>query len=166
MAYLDVARSPGRRRRTKNVSHAPDDRADDEDLAQDREDEGDSGAGEGDDGAGEGDDGAGEGDDAPAAADGLTGKQRRHLRALGHHLEPLVQLGKAGITEGVVSAIDAALAQHELVKVRVGTESPVGAKEAAREIAPQVRAAVAQTLGRTFLVYRRHPHEPTIVLPR
>ena len=152
MAYLDVARSPGQRRRTKNVSHAPDDRKDEEDLAEDHD--------------GEGDEVDGDSDDAPAAAGGLTGKQRRHLRALGHHLEPLVQLGKAGVTEGVVSAIDIALAQHELVKVRVGTESPVGAKEAAREIAPQVRAAVAQTLGRTFLVYRRHPKEPTIVLPQ
>ncbi|MEJ7735138.1 MAG: ribosome assembly RNA-binding protein YhbY [Polyangiaceae bacterium] len=134
------------------MSHAPDDAEENDDLAAD--------SGE------ELEDGAGEDDDAPAPAGGLTGKQRRHLRALGHHLEPLVQLGKAGITEGVVRAIDAALGLHELVKVRVATECPVGAKEAAREIAPQVRAEVAQTLGRTFLVYRRHPKEPTIVLPR
>lgn len=96
---------------------------------------------------------------------GLTGKQKRHLRALGHHLQPLVQLGKAGVTEGIAGALDVALEQHELVKVRVGTECPVGAKEAAYELAPQVRGAVAQTLGRTFLVYRRHPREPRIVLP-
>ena len=111
------------------------------------------------------DEGTDDDDDAAPGGPALTGKQKRHLRALGHHLQPLVQLGKSGVTDGFVSALDVALEQHELVKVRVGTECPIGAKEAAKEVAPHLRAAVAQTLGRTFLVYRRHPREPRIVLP-
>ncbi|WP_437554472.1 ribosome assembly RNA-binding protein YhbY [Sorangium sp. So ce327] len=95
----------------------------------------------------------------------LTGKQRRHLRALGHHLEPVVQLGKAGLTDGVVAAVDAALERHELVKVRLGTECPDELDDVADTLSGRLRAAVAQTLGRTILLYRRHPKEPKIKLP-
>ncbi|MCC6553834.1 MAG: ribosome assembly RNA-binding protein YhbY [Polyangiaceae bacterium] len=96
----------------------------------------------------------------------LTGKQRRHLRALGHHLEPLVQLGKGGLTEGVSAAVDAALERHELVKVRLGTECPDERDDVAGALSSGLRAEVAQTLGRTILLYRRHPKEPKIELPR
>lgn len=96
----------------------------------------------------------------------LTGKQRRHLRSLGHHLEPVVQLGKQGLTEGVIAAISSALDQHELVKVRIGTECPDDRHDVAERLAPELGAEVAQVLGRTLLVYRRHPKEPRIVLPK
>lgn len=95
----------------------------------------------------------------------LSGKQRRHLRALGHHLDPVVQLGKQGLTEGVIAAVDAALAEHELVKVRVGTECPDDRHEIAERLAPAVKGAVAQVLGRTLLIYRRKPKDAKIQLP-
>ncbi|XXY49819.1 ribosome assembly RNA-binding protein YhbY [Sorangium sp. So ce269] len=95
----------------------------------------------------------------------LTGKQRRHLRALGHHLDPVVQLGKAGLTDGVVAAVEAAVERHELVKVRLGTECPDDLGDVAEALSERLRAEVAQTLGRTILLYRRHPKEPKIKLP-
>jgi RNA-binding protein len=96
----------------------------------------------------------------------LTGKQRRHLRSLGHPLEPVVQIGKNGITDGVIAAVDEALEQHELVKVRIGTECPEDRHEVAERLGPATRSEVAQLLGRTILVYRRHPKEPKIKLPK
>lgn len=96
----------------------------------------------------------------------LTGKQRRHLRSLGHHLEPIVQIGKQGLTDSVIAAVDEALARHELVKVRVGTECPEDRRDLAARLAPAVKGEVAQVLGRTLLVYRRHPKEPKIQLPK
>jgi RNA-binding protein len=96
----------------------------------------------------------------------LSGKQRRHLRALGHHLEPLVQVGKLGITDAVVGAVDQALADHELVKVRIGTECPDPRDSVAERLAPAVKGEVAQALGRTLLLYRRDPKEPKIKLPK
>jgi len=96
----------------------------------------------------------------------LTGKQRRHLRALGHHLEPVVQIGKQGLTDGIIAAIDQALGQHELVKVRVGTECPDDRHEMADKLGPALKAQVAQVLGRTMLLYRRHPSEAKIQLPK
>jgi RNA-binding protein len=96
----------------------------------------------------------------------LTGKQNRHLRSLGHHLEPVVQLGKRGLTDSVRSAVDAALEQHELVKIRIGTECPEDKDEIAAGLGPALKAEVAQVLGRTILLYRRHPKEPKIKLPK
>lgn len=96
----------------------------------------------------------------------LNGKQRRHLRSLGHHLEPVVQLGKQGLPEGVTAAVDAALEEHELVKVRVGTECPVDRAEVAQLLGPAVKGEVAQLLGRTILLYRRRKKAPKIELPK
>lgn len=103
---------------------------------------------------------------AAQEARALSGKAARYLRGLGHHLEPVVQIGKDGITEGVVTATRAALLAHELVKVRVLSEAPIDRKEAGEELAERAGAALAQTLGRTLLLYKRHPHKPKIVLPR
>ena len=64
-------------------------------------------------------------------ADGLTGKQRRHLRALGHHLDPVVQIGHEGVNDAVVRETDAQLDAHELIKVKVGKSSPHERHEAA-----------------------------------
>lgn len=96
----------------------------------------------------------------------LTGKQRRHLRALGHHIDPVVQLGKLGLTDTVIAAVDEALERHELVKVRVGTECPDDRHEVAERLAPAVKGQIAQVLGRTMLIYRRHPKEAKIQLPK
>lgn len=96
----------------------------------------------------------------------LDGRQRRHLRALAHHQKAIVQIGGQGLTPGVVQALDAALDRHELVKVRVASEAPTTLAELGAELALKTRSALAQTLGRTLLLYRPHPKKPRIVLPR
>jgi RNA-binding protein len=98
-------------------------------------------------------------------ADELTGKQRRHLRALGHHLDPVVQVGHEGVSEAVVRQAEQQLQAHELIKIRIGESSPQGRHEAAELLAQKTRAQVAQVLGRTALLYRRRSEDPQIVLP-
>jgi RNA-binding protein len=95
----------------------------------------------------------------------LDGRQRRHLRALGHHQKPVVQVGKA-LTPGVIEAVNEALTQHELVKVRVSADVATPLAEVGEELAEKTRSALAQTIGRTLLFYRPHPKKPRIVLPR
>jgi RNA-binding protein len=96
----------------------------------------------------------------------LTGKQRRHLRGLGHELRPVVQLGKGGIDDGIVAAVEQALADHELVKVKVGEAAGLDRHEAADALAARTRSDVAQVLGNTVLLYRPNPDEPVIKLPQ
>lgn len=95
----------------------------------------------------------------------LTGKQRRHLRALGHELKTVVQIGKDGIDDGLIAAVDRALLDHELVKVKVGESAGLDRHEAAEALARQTRSEVAQVLGNIVLLYRPHPDEPQITLP-
>ena len=99
-------------------------------------------------------------------ADELTGKQRRHLRALGHHLDPVVQIGQDGVSDAVVSQADAQLDAHELIKVKIGESSPQDRHQAADMLAARTQAQVAQVLGRTVLLYRPRKDKPQIVLPR
>jgi RNA-binding protein len=95
----------------------------------------------------------------------LTGKQRRYLRALGHHLAPVMQMGHEGLSDAVVAEANAQLETHELIKVKVGESSPVSRHDAASALAKKTGSAVAQVLGRTFLLYRRRPRDPRIELP-
>jgi len=95
----------------------------------------------------------------------LTGKQRRHLRGLGHELKPIVLVGKDGIDDGLVAAVDQALADHELVKLKVGEAAKLDRHEAADALAKRTHSEVAQVLGNTVLLYRADPEDPTIVLP-
>lgn len=95
----------------------------------------------------------------------LLGKQRRYLRGLGHHLEPVVHVGKEGISAGLVTALDAALEQHELIKVRLAESVAGDRHEVAAAVAEAGAAELVQVLGRTFLLYRRRAEEPVIELP-
>jgi RNA-binding protein len=99
---------------------------------------------------------------APRAPE-LAGHQRKHLRSLAHPLKPVVHVGEAGLTEGVLRALDAALLDHELVKVRL--HEPEDKKAAARELAERSAAALCGVVGHTVILYRPHPEAPKIVLP-
>ncbi len=95
----------------------------------------------------------------------LTGKQRRHLRGLGHHLHPVVQVGQAGVTPAVERKVDAELEAHELIKLRVSRDAPESAREAGEALAAACAAELVQVLGRTVLLYRPREEDPEIELP-
>ncbi len=99
------------------------------------------------------------------APDTLTGKQRRYLRSLGHHRRPVVQVGQGGVSEAVVRATGEALAAHELVKVKFGEGAGGERRDLAARLAQATGAHLVQVLGRTALLYRRHPDAPKITLP-
>jgi RNA-binding protein len=88
----------------------------------------------------------------------LTGKQRRQLRALGHHLEPVVIVGQSGVTEGVIAAVQQALHDHELIKVKIN-EGPETRQEAAQKLAEGTGAELAQLLGRTALLFKKRDED-------
>jgi RNA-binding protein len=95
----------------------------------------------------------------------LTGKQRRHLRSLGHDLKPVVHVGKDGIDDGLIAAVDQALTDHELIKLKIGEHADVDRHDAAEAIATRTKSLVAQVLGNTVLLFRANPDDPQITLP-
>jgi RNA-binding protein len=96
----------------------------------------------------------------------LTGKQRHHLRGLAHAMKPIVQIGKGGIDAGLVAAVEQALVDHELVKVKIGENTGLERADAAEQLAKATRSEVAQVLGNIVLLYRADPDDPKIELPK
>ena len=97
----------------------------------------------------------------------LTSKQRAHLRSLAHSLKPILQIGKEGVTDEVASSVEGAFQNRELLKVKVLDTAPLSAKEAGEQLAAQVSGArLVQVIGRTVVLYRQHPDNPEIRLPR
>lgn len=94
----------------------------------------------------------------------LTGKQKRHLRSLGHSLKPVIQIGKKEIEEALVAESNVALDHHELIKVKLLESCLLDKQEAAEMLAEACGADIAQVLGRTFLLYRP-AKTPVITLP-
>jgi RNA-binding protein len=88
----------------------------------------------------------------------LTGKQRRKLRALGHHLDPVVMVGEKGVTPGVIGAAEQALYDHELIKVKL-PEGREERAEAAKALSGATESEVAQLLGRTALLFKKREED-------
>ena len=92
----------------------------------------------------------------------LKGSERRALRALGHHLRSIIQIGQKGVSEQLAEAVDIALTQHELIKISINSESPTEREEGAEALARSLNAHIAQIIGRTILLYRPNDKQPKL----
>jgi RNA-binding protein len=82
---------------------------------------------------------------------------------LGHHLKVVVQVGKTGVTPGVIAATKEALKTHELVKVKIEAEKE-DREEALAQLAKDTGADIAQALGKTALLFKQRKNKPKIKL--
>jgi RNA-binding protein len=96
----------------------------------------------------------------------LTGKQRRSLRALAHHLSPIVHIGQKGLTDELVGSVRQALLDHELIKIKLLEGAPVDRREVGPMLAERLEAHDIAVIGRVVTLYRRHPTDPVVALPR
>ena len=87
----------------------------------------------------------------------MSGRDRAELRAEAHHLTALVHVGQHGLSPTVIQSLDDALRTHELVKVQLGRNVDVKAKDAAGHLAEAVGAEVIQVIGKTATLYRENP---------
>lgn len=96
----------------------------------------------------------------------LTSGQRKYLRSMAHHLDPVVLIGKQGVTEAVIHSIDEVLTAQELIKIRFN-EHKDEKKALCAEIEQRTGAGIAGIIGHIAILYRPHPDEEkrTITLP-
>ena len=86
----------------------------------------------------------------------MTTKQRAKLRAMCNTMEPVLQIGKDGITDNVIKQCWDALEARELIKVNVQRNAPyMSAREACDELCERVHAEPVQTIGNRFSIYRQ-----------
>ena len=86
----------------------------------------------------------------------LSGAQKKHMRGLAHHLKPVVQMGKNGLTDPVLASIEQALDDHELIKVRLADPQD-RKRELAEEVAERSGSVQVGLVGNVVTLYRRHP---------
>ncbi len=94
----------------------------------------------------------------------LTSKQRAQLKGIAAGLDTIVQIGKGGITENVISQVSGALKARELVKGRVLENSLLTAREACDALSEACGAEQVQVIGSKFVLYKRNAKEPKITL--
>ena len=83
----------------------------------------------------------------------LTARERSHLKARAHALEPSVQVGQAGLTDRVIKEIDRALTAHQLIKVKIDADRDT--RDAlGEEICVKTDAAWVQQVGKVIVLWR------------
>lgn len=96
----------------------------------------------------------------------LTPKQRQYLKGLAHSLEPVVRVGRNGVTPAVIGETKKSLEAHELIKVRIDADKASDRRAAAESLAAACDAHLAAVIGKTAIVYRQRDEKPRIRLPK
>ena len=94
----------------------------------------------------------------------LTPQQKRFLTAKAHDLDPVVIIGKNGLTAAVIAEIDCALKSHELVKIRFQSGEKEDREAALEIVSRELSAHPVKHIGKMLVVYRR-AEKPKIALP-
>lgn len=89
----------------------------------------------------------------------MTGKERAEWRAKAQHLEPIIYIGKDGVTDNVVQQTEDALTARELIKGTVQRNSEYDAREACDALAERTGAEPISVIGRKFVLYRYSPEK-------
>ncbi|PTN09154.1 YhbY family RNA-binding protein [Nitrosomonas aestuarii] len=89
----------------------------------------------------------------------LSVTQRRRFSAQGHALNPVVIIGKAGLTNNVLCELDRGLLSHELIKIKVQVDDRNARESMLEDICQRLNAASIQHIGKTFVIYRPRPEE-------
>ena len=96
----------------------------------------------------------------------LSSSQIRYLRGLAHPLKPVLLLGGKGVTAGVLKELEQALADHELIKVRLTGEDRAARSAELGKLVESSRAETVQTIGHIAVLFRRNDDKPQIALPK
>lgn len=96
----------------------------------------------------------------------LSAAQKRHLRALAHHLKPVILMGAKGLSESLVAELKLALDRHELVKVKLAAEDREEREALIEALTAATGAALVQKIGNIAVLFLRNAKQPLIVLPR
>jgi RNA-binding protein len=95
----------------------------------------------------------------------LSASQKRYLRGLTHHINPVVMMGDKGLTDNVMMEIEQALEHHELIKVKMRSDRDTR-KAWSSDICARSGASMVHSIGQVACFYRPNPKRHVIELPR
>ncbi|MBN2038893.1 MAG: YhbY family RNA-binding protein [Spirochaetes bacterium] len=88
----------------------------------------------------------------------ITASDRKNLKSRAHHLKPVIQIGRNGITPSLISALDKALLDHELIKIKF-QDFKEEKRDLANEIAEETGCAIISMMGNILTVYRENEED-------
>lgn len=94
----------------------------------------------------------------------LTSKQRAHLKGIASTEDTILQVGKNGIVDTLVTQVSDALKAREIVKMKVLEGAMLTPAEAAAELAEKTKSEVVQVIGNKLVLFKRNPQNPKIKL--
>ena len=94
----------------------------------------------------------------------LTSKQRAFLKKKAHELNPLVRIGKDGVTESLIQSILEAIDSRELLKVKILQNCEKEKEEVLEELSKCSEFEIVGIIGRTIILFRENRDKPTISL--
>lgn len=94
----------------------------------------------------------------------LSGKQKSYLRSEAHHLQPIFQIGKGGLTEPIIKQIEEALEARELIKVSILQNCEEDKNDIAKRL-EEANIEVVQVIGKILVLYKESKEKKRIVLP-
>ncbi|KAF6610522.1 MULTISPECIES: ribosome assembly RNA-binding protein YhbY [Lactococcus] len=83
----------------------------------------------------------------------MNGKQKRYLRSLAVNIKPIVQIGKSGLSNEILTSIRNAADARELIKVNILQNSDEVATDVAEAI-EEMGLDVVQIIGRNLIVFK------------
>ena len=89
----------------------------------------------------------------------LTARERAHLKARAHALEPVVHVGHSGVTTELVAEVERALTAHELIKVRIAGDDRQARVTLGEELAARTGATVVHRVGKVLILWRARPQD-------
>ena len=95
----------------------------------------------------------------------LTGKQKRYLRSLAHNIDPIFQIGKAGINDNMISQIDETLENRELIKIHILQNNFDDKNDLAQTLSQATNSEVVQVIGSMIIIYRESQENKELSLP-
>jgi len=90
----------------------------------------------------------------------LSTRQKQFLKGLAHPMSPLVQIGKDGLSPGIIGLVKKELLQHELIKVKISNNSGLEKETTATHLAEISGSTMVQLIGKTIVLYRENPKRP------
>jgi RNA-binding protein len=96
----------------------------------------------------------------------LTPAQNRYLKQKAHHVKPIAQVGKNGITPAFRAEVDGAIGHHELIKVKFN-EFKEDRRDLSIQLAKSLKASLVNVVGNTAILFRspKDPEKRKIILP-
>jgi RNA-binding protein len=103
------------------------------------------------------------------SSESLKGFQKKYLRGLAHKLNPVVHIGRKGVSETLMKSLEEALDSHELVKVKfVDLKEKDKKKEIISKLESKTGCELIGTRGHTAIFFRRNtdPEKHKINIPK